>query len=196
MTAWFEPRLFSALLLILLAPGCARAISSPARPSFAAPPPAEPSDRPGQRLAELERSLADSEGELLAALPFPPALPTPPAPATAMPAEEGVYASESGDADAELEAADEPQAGAKAEAPAAAPPVTSTAPGQGPPRVGRAQRDEPPCAVACRALDSMNRSAKRICALAGDGSTSCVDARERVAAARDRVAGAGCGCAG
>ncbi len=190
MTAWFEPRLCGALLLLLLAPGCARAISSPASPSFAAPPPGEPSERQGQRLAELERSLADSEGELLAALPFPPA------PAAAMPTEGGVYPSESGDADAELESADEPQARAKAEAPATSPPVTSTASGEGPPRAGRTQRDEPPCAVACRALDSMNRSAKRICALAGDGSTSCVDARERVAAARDRVAGAGCDCVG
>lgn len=44
-----------------------------------------------------------------------------------------------------------------------------------------------PCETACRALASMNRAATHICALAGDDSDSCTNARERVRAATERV---------
>lgn len=44
-----------------------------------------------------------------------------------------------------------------------------------------------PCETACRALASMNRAATHICALAGDESDSCTNARERVRAATERV---------
>lgn len=44
-----------------------------------------------------------------------------------------------------------------------------------------------PCETACRALASMNRAVTHICSLAGDDSDNCVNARERVRAATERV---------
>lgn len=43
------------------------------------------------------------------------------------------------------------------------------------------------CAVACRALASMERAAERLCELSGEDDERCVQARERFAAALDRV---------
>lgn len=51
------------------------------------------------------------------------------------------------------------------------------------------------CAVACRALTSMDRAARHLCNLEGDGA-ECKDARDRVKAARDRVTTACGGCSG
>jgi hypothetical protein len=50
------------------------------------------------------------------------------------------------------------------------------------------------CDVACRALASMRRSAERIAELAGPQDARTVRARERVAAAAERVQRAGCAC--
>jgi hypothetical protein len=44
------------------------------------------------------------------------------------------------------------------------------------------------CTRACRALASMERSAERLCALAGDGDHRCRSAQERLEAARRLVA--------
>lgn len=43
------------------------------------------------------------------------------------------------------------------------------------------------CSRACRALASMERSADRLCELAGDGDGRCRSAKQRVEAARDLV---------
>ncbi len=51
-----------------------------------------------------------------------------------------------------------------------------------------------PCDLACRALKSMERSAQRICAIAGDSSERCQKARRTVARANERVREAGCQC--
>jgi hypothetical protein len=51
------------------------------------------------------------------------------------------------------------------------------------------------CSIACRALGSMERSAARLCELAGDGER-CDAAKARVKSASDRVHGACPGCAG
>lgn len=56
---------------------------------------------------------------------------------------------------------------------------------------------EPPnegCAVACKALASMKRSTDYLCKLAGESDLRCVDARERVRNARERVRRAACPC--
>ncbi len=53
-----------------------------------------------------------------------------------------------------------------------------------------------PCETACRALASMNRAAMHICALAGDDSDSCTNARERVRNATERVRQSCSECAG
>ncbi|MCA9631846.1 MAG: hypothetical protein KC766_29535 [Myxococcales bacterium] len=61
-------------------------------------------------------------------------------------------------------------------------------------------RDEPagmrgsPCDLACRALHSMERSAERICALAGESSARCIKAKRMVQRASERVREAGCQC--
>lgn len=54
-----------------------------------------------------------------------------------------------------------------------------------------------PCAVACRALQSMQTSADHLCKLAGEGDGRCDDARGRVrgATARVRSVCPGCGVA-
>ena len=54
---------------------------------------------------------------------------------------------------------------------------------------------EDPCAIACRALGSMERAAARLCELAGDGER-CDAANARVKSASERVHGACPGCAG
>ncbi|MCB9605566.1 MAG: hypothetical protein H6716_03190 [Polyangiaceae bacterium] len=51
-----------------------------------------------------------------------------------------------------------------------------------------------PCDLACRALHSMERSAERICALAGESSERCQKAKRMVQQAAQRVRDAGCGC--
>ena len=48
------------------------------------------------------------------------------------------------------------------------------------------------CATACRALASMERAAEHLCAL--DGGHECDRARERLAAARERVRASCGGC--
>lgn len=49
------------------------------------------------------------------------------------------------------------------------------------------------CDRACRALESMRRSADGICRLA-DGDEPCDRANERVSAAQDMIHSAGCSC--
>ncbi|MBI4703471.1 MAG: hypothetical protein HY744_20360 [Deltaproteobacteria bacterium] len=46
------------------------------------------------------------------------------------------------------------------------------------------------CALACRALASMERAAGRLCALAGDADARCASMRARVGAATELVRGA------
>jgi len=71
-------------------------------------------------------------------------------------------------------------------APAAPPPEPAT-----PPPADASKRTElsssDPCAIACRALDSMGKAAEHICGLAGDSDTRCEAARSRVQAATERV---------
>lgn len=43
------------------------------------------------------------------------------------------------------------------------------------------------CAIACKALASMTRSADHLCSLAGDGDARCTEAHARVKSATDRV---------
>ena len=50
------------------------------------------------------------------------------------------------------------------------------------------------CAMACRALASMQRSADGICRLVEPGDDRCGAARGRVARAKERVVAAGCVC--
>jgi hypothetical protein len=50
------------------------------------------------------------------------------------------------------------------------------------------------CDLACRAFGSMQRSADRICAIAGEGDARCRRARERVADASARISSAQCTC--
>jgi len=44
-----------------------------------------------------------------------------------------------------------------------------------------------PCATACSALGSMERAARHLCDLTGDGDVRCDNARSRVAGATERV---------
>lgn len=53
-----------------------------------------------------------------------------------------------------------------------------------------AARNADPCFIACSALGSMQRSAERVCSLAGEDDTRCVGARDRVASATARVSAA------
>ncbi len=77
----------------------------------------------------------------------------------------------------------------------ASPPFPSESPGapatQSTAGGGEASAD--PCAVACRALASMERAANHICDLSGAADVSCEKARSRVKVATDRVA-AHCAC--
>ena len=50
------------------------------------------------------------------------------------------------------------------------------------------------CERACRALASMDRSAERLCELAGEDDSRCASVRQRVRAAGDLVASACPGC--
>ena len=50
------------------------------------------------------------------------------------------------------------------------------------------------CQLACRAFGSMQRSADRICAIAGESDERCRRARERVGAASARISSARCAC--
>lgn len=50
------------------------------------------------------------------------------------------------------------------------------------------------CDLACRAFGSMQRSADRICAIAGESDERCRRARGRVADASSRISGAQCVC--
>lgn len=50
------------------------------------------------------------------------------------------------------------------------------------------------CERACRALASMERSAERLCELAGADDERCASARERLDESTARVSDAGCGC--
>lgn len=52
-----------------------------------------------------------------------------------------------------------------------------------PPQVSQLSQGER-CSLACRALGSMDRSASRICELAGDDDERCQSARDRVSKAR------------
>ena len=91
---------------------------------------------------------------------------------------------------------------------AAAPPITSEAPPPAPPPLPVAPADDgdraaenvekasgDPCAIACRALSSMRRAADRLCELTGEEDAACVDARERVRAADERVRSGCADCA-
>jgi hypothetical protein len=51
-----------------------------------------------------------------------------------------------------------------------------------------------PCADACRAFGSMQRSAGGICELTGNDHERCTRARERVRTAETRLTQAGCVC--
>lgn len=53
-----------------------------------------------------------------------------------------------------------------------------------------------PCAMACSALESMERAARHLCNLTGEGDARCDSARARVAGATERVRASCSGCAG
>jgi hypothetical protein len=53
-----------------------------------------------------------------------------------------------------------------------------------------------PCATACSALESMERAAKHLCDLTGDGDARCDNARSRVSGATARVSASCPACAG
>ncbi|MBN2192397.1 MAG: hypothetical protein JW751_06240 [Polyangiaceae bacterium] len=188
MTAWFKDRFQLLPLLILVTAGCARNVSKMPSSTYAEPPPPPTSIPRGERLAELEQTLADNEGTLLAVLAAPGGAPGDAAIEGA--ATEAAEAERNSDVDTR-----HPNQDAVGEAaPPAASPMERPAPASAPPRVEKARREEPPCVVACRAFDSMNRAARRICVITGEDSASCNDARERVQSARERIVSAGCGC--
>ncbi len=53
-----------------------------------------------------------------------------------------------------------------------------------------------PCAMACSALGSMERAARHLCDLTGDGDARCDSARARVVGATERVSASCSVCAG
>jgi hypothetical protein len=55
-------------------------------------------------------------------------------------------------------------------------------------------RLQSPCKSACRALESMRRSATRICEIAGNDNERCTWARQKLSASEERVQRAGCAC--
>jgi hypothetical protein len=75
-----------------------------------------------------------------------------------------------------------------ADAAEAAPAAPTTAPEPESEPVGSA------CDLACRAFGSMQRSADRICSIAGENDQRCRRARERVADANARISSAQCVC--
>jgi hypothetical protein len=156
-----------ALTLVALAEGCGGAM-----PSARAPATIEDAQ------ADLERAEADL-GRVLAPTPGPgatgsaapfgaPAAAQPVAPAAPPPPPPSV-ASE----------APKPTAPAQASAPDRAAEATAAS----------------PCDVACRALDSMERAADHLCALAGSADDRCSGARARVESAEARVRAACPACA-
>jgi hypothetical protein len=191
--------LYSALIIasaLGVVPGCAKqAAQSPA-----GAPGAQPSDK----LAELEAKLQEGEERLNAAIGLypapaqqaapppttpaaPPAAGAPaPGPPPPPPAEPGVpsdeFEDDSGFRDADTSYDAEVQS-APASAPAAAPPPQQ-----------KRTRTPSPCEEGCEAFASMRRAAARICRLTGDGTPRCTRAEQRVAAARERLTHAGCGC--
>jgi hypothetical protein len=84
----------------------------------------------------------------------------------------------------------EQETAAPASAPAAA--TDEKAPARAEPRA--APGAPTPCADACRAFGSMQRSAGRICELTGNDHERCTRARERVRTAETRLTQAGCVC--
>ncbi len=68
-------------------------------------------------------------------------------------------------------------------------------PGESPPappprggdRAHETSNDQGRCVMACRALESMERSAERLCSLAGEQDQRCAHVRQRVIAARRLV---------
>jgi hypothetical protein len=55
-------------------------------------------------------------------------------------------------------------------------------------------RRQAPCDVACRALESMKRSAERICELTDQADARCTGADARVRRGTEQVTRAGCAC--
>ena len=85
-----------------------------------------------------------------------------------------------------------PKEEALPDAPPPASPPSPTATGAS--RAVELENSERPCDRACRALDSMRRSADGICRLSGDDEDRCQRAQARVDAAGELVRGAGCSC--
>jgi hypothetical protein len=81
-----------------------------------------------------------------------------------------------------------PEAAAKGRGESASAPPPAAAP------TTAQERPENACTLACRAFSSMQRSADRICALAGAGEARCMQARTRVEEAAGRLARARCAC--
>lgn len=84
-----------------------------------------------------------------------------------------------------------PPAAAEAPPPPPAPeaqaPVTMSAPEQASEAEEQDRAATDPCAVACKALASMERAATYLCDLAGDTDARCTNARARVHGAGERV---------
>jgi hypothetical protein len=152
----------------LLALACARA-GEPAAPNmqYSSPPP----ELLTNDIGTLERDLEQNERVVYAQV----GQPTPSgAPADMQKSEEKAPAPAAGAPAAADKAPAEPESAAAAPPP---PPAPS------------------PCADACRAFGSMQRSAGRICELAGNENDRCTRARDRVRTAEARLGQAGCACA-
>jgi hypothetical protein len=91
--------------------------------------------------------------------------------------------------------AEKPKGEQEAAAPSSAPaPVNADEKAPARSAAGAAPGAPTPCADACRAFGSMQRSAGRICELTGNGQDRCTRARARVRAAETRLTQAGCIC--
>jgi len=86
------------------------------------------------------------------------------------------------------------QGKAAQEAAAPSPAEGAKAPERAAPQAAPVAPAPTPCADACRAFGSMQRSAGRICELTANDQERCTRARERVRAAEARIAQAGCVC--
>jgi hypothetical protein len=148
----------------LLAAACARAAESAPQTQYSSPPPELMTNDVGQ----LERDLDQNERVILAQLG---------------PAEPGGVPAEQRKAEEEAAAPSSAAGAAKEKAPTR--PAPQAAPAAPAPT---------PCADACRAFGSMQRSAGRICELTANDQERCTRARERVRAAETRIAQAGCVC--
>jgi hypothetical protein len=154
------------LVSSVLAAACARAAAPAPQTQYSSPPPELMTNDVGQ----LERDLDQNEQLVLAGL--------------------GRAAPSSG-------AADQSKAEEGAAPPAAAGAAKEKAPSRAAPQAAPAAPAPPaptPCADACRAFGSMQRSAARICELTANDQEHCGRARERVRAAETRIAQAGCVC--